>query len=57
VKNIINNATFLSAERVTHLKIVVVALIASIAVGMVGISVHVRLVSSEALLQQQAGAS
>jgi hypothetical protein len=52
-----NSATFLTADRGTHLKIVVVAVIASIAVSMIGISVHVRPVSSEALLQQRAGAS
>jgi hypothetical protein len=52
-----NNATFLTADRGTHLKIVVVALIASITVSMSGISVHEMPVSSEALLQQRAGAS
>jgi hypothetical protein len=50
-----NNATLLTADRGTHLKIVLIALIASIAVSMVGISVHAA--SSEALLQQRAGAS
>jgi hypothetical protein len=51
------NATLLTADRGTYLKIVLIALIASIAVGLVGLSVHVRLANSEALAQQQAGAS
>jgi hypothetical protein len=44
------NATFLTADPTTHVKIVVVALIASIAASLVGIGVHIRPVGSEALL-------
>jgi ABC-type proline/glycine betaine transport system permease subunit len=35
-----NNATFFTADQTTHLKIVVVALAASIVIGIVGIAVH-----------------
>jgi hypothetical protein len=48
-----NNATLLTADRGTHLKIMLIALIASIAVSMIGITPA----RSEALLQQWAGAS
>jgi hypothetical protein len=51
------NATLVTADRGTYLKIVLIALIASIAIGLVGLSVHVRPANSEALLQQRAGAS
>ena len=36
-----NNATLLTADRNTHVKIVLIALIASIAVSLVGIAVQV----------------
>ena len=52
-----NNATLLTADRGTHVKIVLIALIASIAVSMIGISVHGSPASSVAVLQQRAGAS
>jgi hypothetical protein len=52
-----NNATLLTADRGTHVKIVLIALIASIAVSMIGINVHGRPASSVALLQQRAGTS
>ena len=47
-----NNATLLTADRGTHVKIVLIALIASIGVSMIGINVHGRLASSVALLQR-----
>jgi hypothetical protein len=53
----VNKATLLTADRGTHVKIVLIALIASIAVGLIGLSVHVRIADSEALLQQRVGAS
>ncbi len=37
-----NNATLFTADRATHAKIVVVALVASIAVCLVGIRVHAK---------------
>jgi hypothetical protein len=52
-----NNATFLNADRGTHVKIMLIALIASIAVFLIGTSVHMKPASSEALLQQRAGTS
>ncbi len=52
-----NNATLLTADRGTHVKIAIIALIASIAVGLIGLSVHVRPANSEALLQQRTAAS
>ena len=45
-----NNATLLTADRTTHVKIVLIALVASIAVSLVGIAVHVKPVGSEPLL-------
>jgi hypothetical protein len=36
-----NNSTILTADRTTHLKIVVISLVASIAVMVVGITSHV----------------
>jgi hypothetical protein len=39
----VNNATLLTADRGTHAKIVVVALVASIAVCLVGIRAHVKI--------------
>jgi hypothetical protein len=53
----VNNATLLTADRWTHVKIVLIALIASTAVGLIGLSVHVRTADSEALLLQRVGAS
>jgi hypothetical protein len=44
-----NNATLLTADRGTHVKIVLIALIASIAVSLIGIGLHARPASSEAL--------
>jgi len=41
-----NNATLLTADRTTHVKIVAVALAASIAVSLVGIAVHVKTMES-----------
>jgi ABC-type proline/glycine betaine transport system permease subunit len=35
-----DNATFFTADRTTHLKIVVIALAASIVIGLVGIAAH-----------------
>jgi hypothetical protein len=46
-----NNATLLTADRATHVKIVVIALVASIAVSLVAIGVHVKPVGSESLLR------
>jgi hypothetical protein len=46
-----NNATLLTADRTTHAKIVAVALIASIAVSLVGIAVHADVSESEPLFQ------
>jgi hypothetical protein len=43
-----NNATLLTADRGTHVKVVLIALIASIAVSMIGINVHGRPTSSVA---------
>jgi len=37
---VMNNSTIFTANRATHVKIVVVSLIASIAVSMVGIAAH-----------------
>jgi hypothetical protein len=44
-----NNATLLTADRTTHVKIVLMALVASIAVSLVGIAVHVKPMGSEPL--------
>jgi hypothetical protein len=44
-----NNATLLTADRMTHVKIVAIALVASIAVSLVGITVHVKPVDSDPL--------
>jgi hypothetical protein len=52
-----NNATLLTADRGTHVKIVLIALIASIAVSLIGIGLHARPASSVALLEQRTGAS
>ena len=46
-----NNATLLTADHTTHVKIVVIALVASIAVSLVAIGVHIRPVGSEPPLQ------
>jgi len=43
----VNNATLFTAYRGTHMKIKVVALVASLAVCLVGIRVHVKPVGSE----------
>jgi hypothetical protein len=51
----VNNATLFTADRGTHAKIVVVALIASIAVCLVGICVHVKPVGSEPLHRSTTG--
>jgi ABC-type proline/glycine betaine transport system permease subunit len=44
-----DNATFFTADRTTHVKIVVIALVASIAIGLVGIAARPR--SAEPLFQ------
>ncbi len=46
-----NNATLLTADRTTHVKIVAIALVASIAVSLVGIAGHGKALDSEPLLQ------
>ena len=46
-----SNATLLTADRTTHAKIVAVALIASIAVSLIGIAVRAKPVASEPLIQ------
>ena len=46
-----NNATLLTADRTTHMKIIVIALVASIAVVLVGIGAHVEPAGSEPLLR------
>jgi hypothetical protein len=46
-----NNATLLTADHTTHVKIVAIALVASIAVSLVAIGVHIRPVGSEPPLQ------
>jgi hypothetical protein len=51
----VNNATLFTADRGTHAKIMVVALLASIAVCLVGISVQVRLVGSESSQRSTTG--
>jgi hypothetical protein len=52
-----NNAALLTTDRGTHVKIVLIALNASIAVSMIGINVYGRPANSEASLQQRVGAS
>jgi hypothetical protein len=49
-----NSATLLTADRATHVKIVPMALVASIAVNLVGIAVQVKPVGSEPLLRTTA---
>ncbi len=44
-----NNATLLTADRTTHVKIVAIALVASIAVSLVGIAVHAKPADSDPL--------
>jgi hypothetical protein len=44
-----NNTTLLTADRTTHVKIVAVALVASIAVSLVGTAVHVKTMDSDPL--------
>jgi hypothetical protein len=51
----VNNATLFTADRGTHAKIVVVALLASIAVCLVGIRVQVKPVGSESLHRSTTG--
>jgi len=46
-----SNATLLTADRTTHAKIVAVALIASIAVSLIGVAIRAKLVASEPLIQ------
>jgi hypothetical protein len=46
-----NNATLLTADRTTHAKIVALALIASIAVSLIGIAVRANPVGSGPLIQ------
>jgi putative exporter of polyketide antibiotics len=46
-----SNATLLTADRTTHAKIVAVALIASIAVSLIGVAIRVKPVASEPLIQ------
>ena len=41
-----NNATLFTADQTTHLKIVAVALVASITVSLIGIGVHATRVTS-----------
>ena len=50
-----NNATLLTADRTTHVKIVLIALVASIAVSLVGIAVHVKPMGPEPLLRTTIG--
>jgi hypothetical protein len=47
----VNNATLLTADRTTHVKIVLIALVASTAVSLVGIGGHVRPVGPEPVLR------
>jgi hypothetical protein len=49
------NATLLTADRTTHVKIVLIALVASIAVSLVGIAVHVKPMGPEPLLRTTIG--
>jgi hypothetical protein len=51
----VNNVTLFAADRATHAKIVVLALIASIAVCLVGIRSHVKPVGSESLHRSTTG--
>jgi hypothetical protein len=51
----VNNATLFTADRRTHAKIVVVALLASIAVCWLGIHVQVKPVGSESLHRATTG--
>jgi hypothetical protein len=48
-----NNSTIFTADRTTHLKIVVVSLVASIAVLIVGIAAHTTTSSETAARQVQ----
>ena len=50
-----NNATLLTADRTTHVKIVLIALVASIAVSLVGIAVHIKPIGPEPLLRTTIG--
>ena len=50
-----NNATLLTADRTTHVKIVLIALVASIAVSLVGIAVHIKPIDPEPLLRTTIG--
>jgi hypothetical protein len=50
-----NNATLLTADRTTHVKIMLIALVASIAVSLVGIAVHVKPIGPEPLLRTTIG--
>ena len=50
-----NNATLLTADRTTHVKIVLIAVVASIAVSLVGIGVHVKPIGPEPLLRTTIG--
>jgi hypothetical protein len=50
-----NNATLLAADPTTHVKIVLMALVASIAVSLVGIAVHAKPMGSEPLLRTTIG--
>jgi hypothetical protein len=49
------NATLLTADRTTHVKIVLIALVASIAVSLVGIAVHVKPMGPGPLLRTTIG--
>jgi hypothetical protein len=50
-----NNATLLTTDRTTHVRIVLIALVASIAVSLVGIVVHVKPMGSEPLPRARIG--
>jgi hypothetical protein len=50
-----NNATLLTADHTTHVKIVLIALVASIAVSLVGIAVHIKPIGPEPLLRTTIG--
>jgi len=50
-----NNATLLTADRGTHVKIVLIALIASIAVSLIGIAIHVKPTDSESFSGARTG--
>jgi hypothetical protein len=51
----VNNATLFTADRGTHAKILVVAMLASIAVGLVAIRVQAKPVGSESLYRSTTG--